>query len=152
MDSTGIRMEHVPYKTAAAAFPDVIGGRVSMVFDSLPSSIGHVRSKTVRAVLVMSDKRSSILPDVPTAVEVGFPAASMNFWMGIEGPAKMPQAIVDKLSAALKVAVESKEVRDQMAFLGAEPYFTDPATFKALRQKDVEKYGALVKQMGLKAN
>jgi tripartite-type tricarboxylate transporter receptor subunit TctC len=152
MDSTGIKMEHVPYKTAAAAFPDVIGGRVSMVFDSLPSTIGHVRGKTVRPVLVMSDKRSSILPDVPTAAEAGFPAASMNFWMGIEGPANMPQAIVDKLSAALKVAVESKEVRDQMAFLGAEPFYTGPAAFKALRQKDVEKYGALVKQMALKAN
>lgn len=152
MDSTGMHMEHVPYRSSGQAFPDVISGRVSMVFDSLPSTIGHVRAKTVRPLLVMSEKRSSILPDVPTAAEAGFPAASMNFWMGIEGPANMPPAVVARLSAALKTAAESKVLRDQMAFLGAEPFYTDPATFKALRQKDIEKYGALVKQMGLKIN
>lgn len=152
MDSTGIHMEHVPYRSSGQAFPDVISGRVSMVFDSLPSTIGHVRGKMVRPLLVMSEKRSSILPDVPTAAEAGFPAATMNFWMGIEGPANMPPAVVARLSAALKTAAESKELRDQLAFLGAEPFYTDPATFKALRQKDIEKYGALVKQMGLKLN
>ena len=152
MDSTGIKMEHVPYRSSGQAFPDVISGRVSMVFDSLPSTIGHVRNKTVRPLLVMSEKRSSVLPDVPTAAEAGFPTATMNFWIGIEGPAKMPPAVVEKLSAALKTASESKELRDQLAFLGAEPYYTDPAAFKALRTKDIEKYGALVKQMGLKVN
>jgi tripartite-type tricarboxylate transporter receptor subunit TctC len=152
MDSTGMKMEHVPYRTSAAAFPDVISGRVSMVFDSLPSTIGHVRGKTVRPLLVMTEKRVAILPDVPTAAEAGFPAATMNFWIGIEGPANMPPAVVEKLSAALKTASESKELRDQLAFLGAEPFDTDPAAFKALRQKDIEKYGALVRQMGLKMN
>lgn len=152
MDSTGIKMEHVPYRTSAAAFPDVISGRLSMVFDSLPSTIGQVRGKSMRPLLVMSEKRSSLLPDVPTAAEAGFPAATMNFWMGIEGPAGMPQPVVDKLSAALKKAVESKEFRDHLAQVGAEPYYTTPAEFKALRQKDIEKYGALVRQMGLKLN
>lgn len=152
MDSTGIKMVHIPYKTSAAAFPDVISGRVSMVFDSLPSTIGHIRAKSVRPLLVMTEKRAAILPDVPTAAESGFPAATMNFWIGIEGPARMPQAVVDKLSAAMKEATESKELRDQLAFLGAETFYADSATFKALRAKDIEKYGALVKQMGLKLN
>ena len=152
MDSTGIKMVHIPYKTSAAAFPDVISGRVSMVFDSLPSTIGHIRAKSVRPLLVMTEKRAAILPDVPTAAESGFPAATMNFWIGIEGPARMPQAVVDKLSAAMKEATESKELRDQLAFLGAEIFYADSATFKALRAKDIEKYGALVKQMGLKLN
>lgn len=152
MDSTGIRMEHVPYRSSAQAFPDVISGRVSMVFDSLPSTIGHVRANSVRPLLVMSEKRSPVLPDVPTAAEAGFPAATMNFWIGIEGPAKMPQHVVDKLSAALKTAVESRDLRGQLAFLGAEPFYTDAAAFKALRQKDVDKYGVLVRQMGLKLN
>jgi tripartite-type tricarboxylate transporter receptor subunit TctC len=152
MDSTGIRMEHVPYRSSAQAFPDVISGRVSMVFDSLPSTIGHVRANSVRPLLVMSEKRSSVLPDVPTAAEAGFPAATMNFWIGIEGPAKMAQPVVDKLSAALKTAVESRELRGQLAFFGAEPFYTDAAAFKALRQKDIDKYGVLVRQMGLKLN
>jgi tripartite-type tricarboxylate transporter receptor subunit TctC len=148
--STGIDMQHIPYKSSALAFPDVISGRVTMVFDSLPSTIGHVRSGKVRPILVMSEKRSSIMPDVPTAIEAGFPTATMNFWVGIEGPAGMPKQVVDKLNAALKVVVASKEMRDQMAFLGAEPYYTTSAEFTALRQADVVKYGKLVKDMGLK--
>jgi tripartite-type tricarboxylate transporter receptor subunit TctC len=149
--ATGIEMQHIPYKSSGQAFPDVISGRVSMVFDSLPSTIGHVRSNKVRPILVMSEKRSSILPDVPTAAEAGFPAATMNFWVGIEGPAKMPKAVVDKLSAALKVAVASKEMQDQMVFLGAEPHFTTPAEFRSIRQGDIQKYGKLVKDMGIKS-
>jgi tripartite-type tricarboxylate transporter receptor subunit TctC len=152
MDSAGIKMEHIPYRTSAAAFPDVISGRLSMVFDSLPSTIAQVRGKSMRPLLVMSEKRSSLLPDVPTAAEAGIPGATMNFWMGIEGPAGMPQQVVDKLSAALKKAIDSREFREQLANVGAEPFYTTPAEFKALRQKDIEKYGALVKQMGLKLN
>ena len=143
-------MQHIPYKSSGQAFPDVISGRVSMVFDSLPSTIGHVRSGKVRPLLVMSDKRSSVMPDVPTAVESGFPQATMNFWVGLEGPAKMPKSVVDKLNAALKKAVDTKEMRDQMAFLGAEPYYTSAAEMDSLRAKDIVKYGKLVKDMGLK--
>ncbi len=148
--ATGIEMQHIPYKSSGQAFPDVISGRVSMVFDSLPSTIGHVRSGKVRPILVMSEKRSSIMPDVPTAAESGFPQATMNFWVGLEGPAKMPKSVVDKLNAALKKAVETKEMREQMAFLGAEPYYTSGAEMEALRSKDIVNYGKLVKTMGLK--
>jgi tripartite-type tricarboxylate transporter receptor subunit TctC len=150
LGAAGIEMEHVPYKTSAAAFPDVISGRVSMAFDSLPSTIGFVRGGKVRPILVMSEKRSSLLPDVPTAAESGFPNATMNFWMGIEAPAKMPQPIVDKLAAGLKAMMESEEVRKQMAQFGAEPFYTTPAQFKKLRDADIVNYGKLVKQMGLK--
>ena len=148
--ATGIEMQHIPYKSSGQAFPDVISGRVSMVFDSLPSTIGHVRSGKVRPLLVMSEKRSSVMPDVPTAIESGFPAATMHFWVGLEGPARMPKPVVDKLNGALKTVVASKELRDQLAFLGAEPYHTTSAEFEALRQKDVVKYARLVKDMGLK--
>jgi tripartite-type tricarboxylate transporter receptor subunit TctC len=121
-----------------------------MAFDSLPSTIGFVRGGKVRPLLVMSEKRSSILPDVPTAAESGFPNATMNFWMGIEAPAKTPSAVVQKLSAGLKAMMESKEVRDQMANFGAEPFYTTPGEFKQMRDADIDKYGKLVKEMGLK--
>jgi tripartite-type tricarboxylate transporter receptor subunit TctC len=150
LGAAGIEMQHVPYKTSAAAFPDVISGRVSMAFDSLPSTIGFVRGGKVRPILVMSEKRSSLLPDVPTAAESGFPTATMNFWMGIEAPAKIPAVAVEKLSAGLKTMMESKEVRDQMANFGAEPFYTTPAEFKKLRDATIDKYGKLVKEMGLK--
>jgi tripartite-type tricarboxylate transporter receptor subunit TctC len=150
LGAAGIEMEHVPYKTSAAAFPDVISGRVSMAFDSLPSTIGFVRGGKVRPILVMSEKRSSLLPEVPTAAESGFPAATMNFWMGIEAPAKTPQTVVERLSAGLKSMIASEEVRHQMAQFGAEPFYTTSAEFKKIRDGDIQKYGKLVKEMGLK--
>jgi tripartite-type tricarboxylate transporter receptor subunit TctC len=150
MGSVGIDMQHVPYKTSAAAFPDVISGRVSMAFDSLPSTIGFVKGGKVRPILVMSEKRSSVLPEVPTAAESGFPQATMNFWMGIEGPAKIPAPIVDRLAEGLKQMMASQEVRDQMKTVGAEPFYTTPAEFKALRDADIVKYGKLAHDLGLK--
>jgi tripartite-type tricarboxylate transporter receptor subunit TctC len=150
LGAAGIEIEHVPYKTSAAAFPDVISGRVSMAFDSLPSTIGFVRGGKVRPILVMSEKRSSLLPEVPTAAESGFPAATMNFWMGIEAPARMPQPVLEKLAAGLKTMMESEEVRKQMAQFGAEPFYTTPAEFKKIRDADIQKYGKLVKEMGIR--
>ena len=150
LGAAGIEMEHVPYKTSAAAFPDVISGRVSMAFDSLPSTIGFVRGGKVRPILVMSEKRSSLLPDVPTAAESGFPNATMNFWMGIEAPSKTPPPVVEKLATGLKTMMESDEVKKQMAMFGAEPFYTPPAQFKKIRDADIVYYGKLVKEMGLK--
>jgi len=150
LGAAAIEMQHVPYKTSAAAFPDVISGRVSMAFDSLPSTLGYVRSGKVRPILVLSEKRSSLLPDVPTAAESGYPSATLVFWMGVEVPAKTPAAVIDRLSAGLKAATELKEVREQMANVGAEPSFTTPAEFKAIRDRDIERYGKLVRELGLK--
>jgi len=147
-NSTGISMQHIPYKSSGQAFPDVIAGRVSMVFDSLPSTISHIRAGSVRPMLVMSEKRSPLLPEVPTAAEAGFGAATMTFWMGIEGPAGMPPAVVNKISAALKASIPA--MREQLANLGAEPFFTTPAEFKAMRDADIGRYGKLVGEMGLR--
>ncbi len=150
MGSVGIDMQHVPYKTSAAAFPDVISGRVSMAFDSLPSTIGFVKGGKVRPILVMSEKRSILLPEVPTAAESGYPQATMNFWMGIEGPVGIPAPVVDKIAAGLKQVVASQEAREQFKTVGAEPFYTTPAEFKTLRDADIVKYGKLVQQLGLK--
>lgn len=149
MTTTGIEMGHIPYKSSAMAFPDVLSGRVSMVFDSLPSTISYIRSGMVRPLAVMSEKRSSILPDVPTAAESGFPAATMTFWMGIEGPAGMPAAIVDKLNAALVAAVNSPAMRESLTTFGAEPFLTSPREFGDMRRADAVKYKKLVREMGL---
>jgi tripartite-type tricarboxylate transporter receptor subunit TctC len=109
-----------------------------------------VKGGKVRPILVMSEKRSSVLPEVPTAAESGFPQATMNFWMGIEGPAKIPAPIVDRLAEGLKQMMASQEVRDQMKTVGAEPFYTTPAEFKALRDADIVKYGKLAHDLGLK--
>lgn len=144
-----VEMTHVPYKSSGQAFPDVISGRVSMVFDSLPSTIGHVRSGSVIPVVVMSPERAAVLPDVPTAKEQGFPDATMNFWMGLEGPANIPKPVVDKLNAAMKVAVESPEMQEQLKTLGADTFITSPEEFDKIRKRDIVNYKKLVHDMGL---
>jgi tripartite-type tricarboxylate transporter receptor subunit TctC len=143
-------MAHVPYKSSGLAFPDVLAGRVSMVFDSVPSTIGYVRNGSVRPIAVMSEKRSAVLPDVPTAAESGFPAATMNFWMGVEGPPGMSPTVVDKLNASLHAAVASSTVQEQLGSLGAVPFVGTPKEFDTMRRADVASLRKLVKQMGLR--
>ncbi|WP_345245451.1 tripartite tricarboxylate transporter substrate binding protein [Pigmentiphaga soli] len=147
-----IEMTHVPYKSSGAAFPDVISGRVSMVFDSVPSTIGQVRSGQLRPVVVMSRTRSPVLPDVQTAIEAGYPAATLDFWMGLEGPAGIPPAIVEKLNAAVKKAMMTEEMKKQLATVGAEPFFSTPQEFADLRRRDAERLGKLVQEMKLTAD
>ena len=77
-------MLHIPYKSAGAAYPDMFSGAVSMVFDTLPSAIQHVNSGKARPIALMSDKRSPLLPDVPTFAEAGYPEATLRFWIALE--------------------------------------------------------------------
>lgn len=145
----GIDMIHVPYKSSAAAFPDVIAGRVSMVFDSMPSTIRYIQSGQLRPVAVMSKVRSPLLPDVQTVGEAGYPAATLTFWMGLEGPAGIPQPIVDKLNAAVAKALATKEMQQMLNTVGAEPYVTTSQQYAALRKADWDRLGKLVKEMNL---
>ena len=146
----GTTMVSIPYKSPALAFPDVLVGRVSMVFDFVPSALGYIRAGTLRPIAVMSEARSPLLPDVPTSAEAGFPAATMVFWLGIEGPAKIPPAIVEKLDAAIKAAVASAPMRERLTKLGAVPYATSPGEFGSLRRRDVVNLKQFVKEVGLR--
>src|SRR2546421_44166 len=103
--STGVELVHVPYKSAAQAYPDVIGGSVSMVFDALPSAIQYIRSGKVRPIAMMSDRRASLVPEVPTFAEAGYPETTLRLWVGLHGPANLPSTIVQKLNDTAARAV-----------------------------------------------
>jgi len=149
--STGIDLVHVPYKTAAASYPDVIAGSVSMVFDALPSAIQHIRAGKVRPVAMMSDRRSSLLPEVPTFAEAGFPEATLRLWVGLHGPANLPPAVVQKLNDAAAKAVASPEVRERFTNVGLDSYSTSPKEFADLVRSDVERLGKMMSAAGIKA-
>jgi tripartite-type tricarboxylate transporter receptor subunit TctC len=146
-----IQMIAIPYRSSALGFPDVISGRVSLMFDSIPSTLGFIRAGQVRPIVVMSDQRSPLLPNVPTAVEEGYPAATMQFWMGIVGPKGMPPAIVDKLNAAMRAAMRSPLMTNSLQHLGAQPFLTSPQEFSALQDRDIARYKPLIRQIGLQA-
>ncbi|MCK9508757.1 MAG: tripartite tricarboxylate transporter substrate binding protein [Pigmentiphaga sp.] len=151
-DATGMKMIDIPYgKSSSAAFPDVIAGRVDSNFGQLPGTIGYIRSEHVRPIVILSQQRSPILPDVPTIAEEGYPEASMEFWQGIEGPANMPPDVVATLSKALRSAMASPALVKSMESIGAQAYVTTPEEFAALRRRDIDGYGKLIQQMGLKS-
>jgi tripartite-type tricarboxylate transporter receptor subunit TctC len=149
--TAGIDMTPIPYRSSALGFPDVISGRVSFMFDSIPSTLGFIRAGQVRPIVVMSDQRSPLLPNVPTAVEEGYPAATMQFWMGLEGPAGLPAGIVAKLNAAMHAAMKSPLVIRSLEHLGAQPFLTSPTEFGALQERDIARYKPLVREIGLHA-
>jgi tripartite-type tricarboxylate transporter receptor subunit TctC len=149
--STGLELVHVPYKTAAQAYPDMISGTVSMVFDALPSAIQHVRSGKARPIAMMSDRRASILPEVPTFSEAGFPQATLRLWVGLHGPANLPAAVVQRLNETLQRALSTAELRERFAAVGADPYPTTPQQLAELTRGDVDRLGKMMAASGIRA-
>jgi tripartite-type tricarboxylate transporter receptor subunit TctC len=148
--STGVEFVHIPYKTAAQAYPDMISGTVSMVFDALPSAIQHVRSGKARPIAMMSDRRASILPEVPTFAEAGFPQATLRLWVGLHGPANLPAAVVQRLNETLQKALSMPDLKERFAAAGADPYPTTSQQLAELTRADVERLGKMMALSGIK--
>ena len=148
--STGIELVHVPYKSAAQAYPDMFSGSVSMVFDALPSAIQYIKSGKVRPIAMMSDRRASLLPDVPTFAEAGYPEATLRLWVGLHGPAGLPAPIVQKLNDTAARAVAAPDVRERFTAVGADAYSVSPREFADLVRADVERLGKMMADAGIK--
>ena len=147
--SVGAQMLHVPYKSAGVAYPDMFAGNVSMVFDTLPSAIQHIRSGKAKPIAVLSDKRSALLPEVPTFAEAGYPEATLRFWFGLHGPAHMPAPVVHKLNETLNHALAAPDLRERFSTLGADPYPTTPEQLADLVRADMEKLAKTLKAAGI---
>jgi tripartite-type tricarboxylate transporter receptor subunit TctC len=148
--STGVEFVHIPYKSAAQAYPDAISGNISMVFDALPSAIQYIRSGKMRPIAMMSDRRATLLPEVPTFAESGYPQATLRLWVGLHGPANLPSAIVQKLNDTLHKALASADVRERFAAAGADPFPTTPQELAQLTRGDVERLGKMMAASGIK--
>ena len=148
--STGADMLHVPYGGSALAYPGLITGSLSMMFDTLPSAIQQIRTGRVRGVAVMSDKRSPLLSDVPTFAEAGYPEATLRFWLGLHGPANLPSAVVQRLNDATRKALGMADLRERFAGLGADPFPTTPQELADLTRNDLERLGKTVRDAGIK--
>lgn len=107
---SGVNLTHVPYRGAAAAYSDVIGGRTPVFFDNLASALGQIKAGSVRALAVTGKERSPLLPDVPTVAESGVPGYQNYVWFGLWAPKKTPQPIIEKLHEQVKKAVASPQV------------------------------------------
>ncbi|MBV8168825.1 MAG: tripartite tricarboxylate transporter substrate binding protein [Alphaproteobacteria bacterium] len=149
---TGITMEHVPYRGAAAALNDVIAGQIDLLFDNLPGSIEQIRGGRVRALAVTSAKRSDALPDLPTIAEAGVPGFEASGWYGIGVPAKTPREIVTRINAELVRTLKLPEIRERIGQLGSEPIEGTPEAMAAWIHSEIAKWTKVVQASGAKAD
>jgi tripartite-type tricarboxylate transporter receptor subunit TctC len=149
MAMTGCKMQHVPYRGAAPAITDMLGGQVQVIFDNMPSIIQHIRGGALRALGVTTAERSPQLPDVPTIGETvkGYEASAL---FGIGTPARTPREIISKLNAEVNAVMSEPAVKKQLVDLGGEPRLQSPEAFGAEIVAETEKWKKVVEFAGLK--
>jgi tripartite-type tricarboxylate transporter receptor subunit TctC len=149
----GIFMVHVPYRGSSPALLDLMGGNMDVMFDNLPSSMGHIRSGKLKALAVTSNQRSSALPDVPTVEEAaqlkGFEASS---WFGLLAPAGTSPEIVSRIQKEVARALNDPAIKEKLQAQGAIPGGITPAEFARLIDTEHSKWAQVVKVSGARAD
>ncbi|MCA3105416.1 MAG: tripartite tricarboxylate transporter substrate binding protein [Rhodocyclaceae bacterium] len=144
-----IEMIHVPYKGAAPALADVLGGQIEMIATTILSSQPMIQSGKLRALAVTSAKRSGILPNVPTVAESGVPGFEATSWLMLLGPAKMPRAVVARLHEETARFIEQSDVRKRVAADGGEPVGSSPEQAAAYLKGQVDRWGQVIRAAGV---
>jgi tripartite-type tricarboxylate transporter receptor subunit TctC len=149
--TTGIDMVHVPYRGAALALTDLIGGQVQVMVDNMAASLEHIRAGRVRALAVTTATRLEWLPDIPTVGEFvpGFEASSMN---GVGAPKRTPTEIIDKLNKEINTALAEPKIKARIAELGLTPLVGSPADLERLIADETEKWGRVIRAANIKAD
>ena len=143
-------IEHVAYKGTAAALTEVLGGYVPIIIGDLPGPLPHVKSGKLRAIAVTSEKRSSLLPDVPTAREQGYPELPIDL-VRVMAPAAVPPATLTRLHAALVSAAQAPETRERYASIGVDPIVSaSPAAFTTFVRDEFARWEKVVRSTGIK--
>jgi len=148
--NTNANLLHVPYKGAAPAITDVMGGQVAGFFGDIPGVIGNIKGGKLKPLGIAAPRRSSALPDVPTLEEQGIKGVESNNWYALFAPAKTPQAKIDELNAAVRKVLTSEPYRTRLSESGAEPRPSTPAELAALVNADTAKWGKIIKEKGIK--
>lgn len=144
----GIELSHVPYKGSAPALVDLLGGRLSLMFDTVAQQTQNIATGKVRALAVTGAVRSPLLPEVPTVQEAGLKGFDVTIWYGVLAPAATPPAIVDRLAHEIATVMATPEMKARMQADGAEARTTTPAEFAALIRQDTKKWAPVVKASG----
>ena len=147
---TGTFITHIPYRGAAPAMADVMGGQVPCMFLDLASGLPIMQSNKVRVLAIGSGARSKPLPNVPTLAEVGVPNTEVFAFQGILGPANLPAAVVNKLNGGLNKAFSTPAVQKRFDDFGMEAMPGTPAQFAALSRAESKRWGPIIKQAGIK--
>jgi tripartite-type tricarboxylate transporter receptor subunit TctC len=149
MNAANIAMVHVPYKGEGPLTPDLIAGRVHCTFLSNPAGIQLAREGRLRTLAVLADKRSGLMPDVPTVAEAGLPQVTVRQWAGVYGPAKLPREIVERLNRELNVIVKRPDVIERMQSYGYAAEGSTPERLYEINREDLALWRKLIADAGL---
>jgi tripartite-type tricarboxylate transporter receptor subunit TctC len=147
---TGVDMVHIPYRGVAPATADLLGGRIQVLFDTLPAAIQNIRAGKIRGLAVTSKKRSDALPDVPAMNEFvpGYEAYSFH---GISTPNGTPREIVDKLNKEINSVLADPKLKARLAELGAEVLIGTPEDYGRYLKREIERWAKVIEFSGAKA-
>lgn len=143
---------HVPYRGAGPAMQDVVAGNVQMTVATPPSLLGFVQTGKMRPLAVAASQRLAQLPDVPTSAEAGFPGFELEAWVALFAPAGTPPAAIAKLTDAVKVALQSPQVRKSSETAGVEIRYMPPAELDAVVRKDIQYWSKVIKTANIRAD
>ena len=140
----GVDIVHVPYRGGGPAMVDLVGDRLQMMFETIPSSLPYAQSGQLRAIAITVDERSKMLPDVPTVSEAGLSGFVSRGWLGVAAPAKTPKPIIDKLNAAIKKDLETPSVAAPLTELGLQVKRTSPSEFATFIDQEINNYRNII--------
>ena len=146
----GVKMQHIPYKGRAQAVPDLLGGRITMIFDNMPSALPLVKAGEVRAIAVTSATRSPAAPNVPTIAESGLPGFEATSWFALYAPAGLPREMQARINAETLRVMALPDVREKLAGLGLEVATGTPEALMSFTQAETAKWAKVVKESGAK--
>ena len=148
--AAGVKFLHVPYRGAAPALTDLLGGQVRAVALDVPVILSQIQGGKLRPLGAASDTRNPMLKDVPTLIEQGYPNTQSDNWYALLAPAKVPQPIIAKLNKAVADALADPAVKEKIVNSGAIPAPNSPADMNAMLKSEYERWGKIVKEKGIK--
>lgn len=146
--AAGVKLMHIPYRGAAPALQDLMGGRIQVVFTSLPSVVGFLKSATLYPIAVTSARRAAAFANIPTIAEAGFKDFDVSPWFGLMAPRDTPRKLVLKINKDVNEILRTPDIAARFAAQGAEPYITQPDEFARVLQADAVTWGKVVRASG----
>ncbi|QET04630.1 MULTISPECIES: Bug family tripartite tricarboxylate transporter substrate binding protein [Cupriavidus] len=149
LHATGMKLQHIPYKGSAPAIADLIGGQIPFSVDTVAASLPHIRSGKLKAIAVTGSTRASLLPDVPTVAEAGYPGFDADAWVAIAAPRGLPADVKAKLQAAVAKVMTDPEVKQKLLANGLEPKYESADHVAATIDKELPRMRMIAQRAGI---